>query len=102
MAHNDSPGMRRDLTEVTHAALCSTGGDGGGIAMQGIHLGRFIVSSRDISSVSPLFGPAVDQRPATRQVHGAKDGGRHAWSGVDATVSGSAFDVGQSQQFGVH
>lgn len=45
MAHVGSPGVRRDLTEVTHAALRSTGGDGRGIAMQGIHLGRFIIGS---------------------------------------------------------
>lgn len=45
LAQTGSPGVRRDLTEVTHATVCSAAGDGRGIAMQGIHLGRVIISS---------------------------------------------------------
>lgn len=95
--------MRRDLTEVTQAAVCSGASrDGGCIAVDCVHLHLLLLRPRDVSSVSPLFCLTMDHGPAACQVRGAEDCSGYAWGGVDATVSGCTFDVGQPQQFRVH
>ena len=95
--------MGGDLAEVAQAAISGpAGGDGRHIAVDSVQLGLLIIGPRDVSGISPLLWPSMDQGPAARQVHRAQDRGRHTWGCVDTAVRGSAFDVGQPQELWVH
>lgn len=96
-------GMGGDFAQVPHAALSRVpAGDGRGVAVHRVDFGWLILRPWRFRSITPGLGTAVSSSPAASQVQRGQQRGGQARRRVDAAVRGSALDVGQSQQLGVH